>query len=516
MSNYDVDRFLRSNDTDSLHKRFIDARETRDKHEEAVYADDKHMIHKFKAAATALEERVLGNYIGITNHVRNELKLIQDELNIRLKFHVRWGLEKVRYTADHAFVRGWEVLEERTFSMVTNNYQEVTAYIAENIATIADVSEDNATRKAIYQIARENLHRLKVPGIRALANITDFSTGYENATRLIIWKMSPGRRYDTYYVTPDIVRDDLDGLRDKSHKFKRRTTQFLAEIDKFEEHLKLALDHYTYDEGDVHKTVFFFEKYARSYNYYRFMLKSKYAERPTELTQAIVDRFQTARDYMDKSQHEIDIFFNNLLNSLHRADSTFARLKHLGDYCNGYLNGTASKTEVAEQATTEETFISVRDLKAFFANLASYSSDIDGKLSTLHHAVVALWKNILNEYTLTPFYEKINEDRQALRNASGDEYETIVSAFAYMLETNKTFIRDNVDQLPLLMSTDLLNVSSASKAVELHEQFEKLRALYLKDSAYDEQEEFFDSFHKLQDSLQTFIYNSRIDAKFFR
>ena len=218
---------------------------------------------------------------------------------------------------------------------------------------------------------------------------------------------------------------------------------------------------------------------------------------------------------MDKSQNEIDIFFNNLLTSLQRADSTFARLKYLGDYCNGYLNNSVTKTMVARLAITEETLISVRDLKAFIASLASYSSDIDGKLSTLYHAVADLWRNVLDEYTLYPFYEKIHEDIQALEQGSAESTE-IISAFAHMLDTNKTFVRENVNKLPYIMNTDLLNVSSSDKTDELSDEFTALRKLFQAETAYDEQEEFFDSFENLQSTLQTFIEKSKIDTTFFR
>ena len=66
-----------------------------------------------------MEEKVLEHYIHITNHVRETLRHIQSDLDVKLKFHVRWGLEKLRYTADHAFVRGWEVSKIKLLHVAT-------------------------------------------------------------------------------------------------------------------------------------------------------------------------------------------------------------------------------------------------------------------------------------------------------------------------------------------------------------------------------------------------------------
>ena len=75
----------------------------------------------------------------------------------------RWGLEKVLYMANYNFLRGYEVYDERTLSLVTYGYQETAAYLESVLLQANQLQPTNEMmRTALYISALKETYRIEV------------------------------------------------------------------------------------------------------------------------------------------------------------------------------------------------------------------------------------------------------------------------------------------------------------------------------------------------------------------
>ncbi len=125
----------------------------------------------------------------------DDVKEIEKEMNVRIQFHKRWGLEKVKFTIEYDFQRGFEVINERTFEHVTANYLQLVEYIERVIQLAASSPPDAAGyREALYLIVDQQLFDKLTLCERALDNITEVHEAFLNGKRILTYKASPNRR----------------------------------------------------------------------------------------------------------------------------------------------------------------------------------------------------------------------------------------------------------------------------------------------------------------------------------
>ena len=212
---------------------------------------------------------------------------------------------------------------------------------------------------------------------------------------------------------------------------------------------------------------------------------------------------------------QMDIFFDNYLHALQGANASWERLAYISRFCGRYAEGKSTKTRIANLLTAEATGVSVKNLRAFINSMTAHSGEIDSRLSTLHHAIKDMWVNIIEEETLYPFYNKINDDILLVRNKSGD-WSKVVRALAYMTETTKTFISHNPDLLSQILNSDIVETDLDEKVYDLEDEFTEMRRLYSEDSGYGEVDDFYSAFTILQDAMKQFQEETKMNAAFFR
>ncbi len=160
------------------------------------------MITKLNATYNEMSSSVFSHYRNSVANITEALNESMSDLRMRVAFHRRWGLEKLQFAVEHNFIRGWNMMDERTFVFVTTNYQKIGDSMRYALPKIANETEGNIWRIPRFLQVESELFQREILAKRALANLSSVFSAYHNATPLLNYKVTPYNRYDLSYITP--------------------------------------------------------------------------------------------------------------------------------------------------------------------------------------------------------------------------------------------------------------------------------------------------------------------------
>ena len=115
----------------------------------------------------------------------------------RVWFHIVQGLKQVAFNARHSFIRGWDVMEERTLVYVTAEYYQTARRYEEMLNYSLGASADNATKHLWYFLIERDLETRLNLVERAIDNVTFLNQSYTNASAIYYFKQTPDKRYES-------------------------------------------------------------------------------------------------------------------------------------------------------------------------------------------------------------------------------------------------------------------------------------------------------------------------------
>jgi hypothetical protein len=152
-----------------------------------------------------------------------------DELEPRIWFHLKWGLEKVEFTIANDFTRLWDVLDERTLAHVTTGFYQDTALFRTSMNDSV-YSESQNQRETIHEINKVMWQRRKLLLQRAINNITLINAAYTTGTPDFVYKKSYERMFDKEWIPYDILTHEST-RNEYFEKFERYIDLLVHRID---------------------------------------------------------------------------------------------------------------------------------------------------------------------------------------------------------------------------------------------------------------------------------------------
>ena len=514
VSNYDTDKLLQSNISKHLKQRYVQARETNHRVNEQQLHHDQTMILNLDEAFAAVDHMMMGIRDMITelgDRVHEDHHKVED----RLAFHEEWGVDKVVYIMHHDFARGYDVKHERTFSVVTPFYLEIVAYCEDLLEKFLHGNETEMQKQNMLEIGNSMLMQRWIAATRALDNMTEVYEAYNTSTPLLTYKASPSRRYDMTWITPEVVTDGSDNVIKYSEIILESLEKFRNAASNMQKLLKQAYEDKNVTREQFDKETTDFRAAVRRYNYYFFLFKERVAYKCDEIALDLQAKFKDHVKKYTTAHEELDYYVDALGDFLHDAEEAWTHLTSLRELANDYAaNPTLRKTLMAEAFTSEVTNRYSNELQTFFAELRARSRNIHTMLISLQIATEELWTNLLTDTSVDKFYEKLLEDIGKLRN--GTEYDTLVYAFSYMLDTSKDHIKNNTDNLEVMLNADFVTTTLDDKLVEIRNFFSELNSLNDVDNTITNEKFFFDAFNEMERELAAFLDDSNINNEFYR
>ncbi len=475
------------------------------------------MIEKFSNTTdtiTAVLDGMAAKLIGAKAHVKDELS----QMKIRANFHHIWGLEKVKFIAEHDFTRGWTVFEERTLDYVTINYQEVAAYIWKTIEMVKELDpSDIITRKMLYITLDKDLYKKEVLASRALANITEAAHAFATGEPLLTYLASPGRRYDMSYITLEVVQSSPYFKEAYDVKLMKRTGQFLNETIFLRELIKPISVGEEVNETLIASAITRWESRARSYNYYKFIYTDRVMNAPGKYSDVLIETFNQLNETVWNEFDNLDRIVQKTISFLNKVDDAWSMIVNLKNKSVNYLeNKTATKTELAEAFTSKESDEALRTMALFFTEARSMSREMTEALGYLQYSYQDMWSSMLTEATLTNFYQMVYDD--VMYSKQNNTFMLYIDGkFGYMIKEKAAWVRNNIDEMYVRMNADFSITDVTAKINEISKMFDDTQSLFvISDVLEDNDVSFLKATYSLNENLDIFLRGNEVGHEFYR
>ena len=409
------------------------------------------------------------------------------------------------------------MIDERTFSLVTVGYKEMVAY-ANHVVHMAYNESYNTTshRKMLYISADRDLYAKTILCARALDNITLIEDGFLNATVILTYLASPGRRYDMTWVAPSVI---LVGKEAKKFigKFRQRTEQYCDRVETIRELLRQMADEgqVKVNPSEVEDAGKDLEKAARSFNYYRYRIYDKVVLKTEEVADDNIAKFIAANRSMDEDYVRLDIGLKDVLGFLSKLSESWRFMTVINQHAEQYLQGQTNKTALADLIFSEDVMEAKRSLKSYFSEARIRANDLATFLKRFRLALLHLWRNMIGETSTQKFYKAVHDDvTTAQQNATA--LKELLHPFSYMTRLNKTYVKNNLGELYVRMNADFPMLSTTEKVVDLNIMFQPWFAmLNIGGTIGDTDAEFFNRFNALEENLKQFVKVNQLNDHFF-
>ena len=413
----------------------------------------------------------------IVGRIETHISRLTVQLRSRLKFHSKRGLLKLKYAVDHDFVRGFEVMNERTFSHVTDNFYQLTslfrdmltAYNTSVNGTDTDGVRLVGLREAWYVGTLRDLWKIRHLASRALANFTQVHAAFCNGTNIVNFRKSPERRYDSTYTWLEYLTES----REQKYygRLHRYTSRFVTNVDTL---LQFNEDLYRHgvlpDPATCDNVMSDFEQWSRSYNYYRFLYEDRVVFGAQKNVQAVVDRFDRLNETFSSKVNDIKLMTESLRSQARVLnDTSLDTVRSAVTMAMQYLRDTGvRKLDIAAIVTSPAFREDLQKFVNFFRDLRGQGQRLLVEWHRFSAKYLAVWTNMLDEKALTDFYVMIHDDVNQLQHN-----DTARPHLAAILATMSGVRADVIANLTLEELNVLLNADFA--VVDRPSLYDRLR-----------------------------------------
>ncbi|XP_013405367.1 uncharacterized protein LOC106170158 [Lingula anatina] len=518
ISNFNTETWLRSEGLQLLQKKYVKAREIRQKVDQAIRTDDE---AKFKDLLEKYEDilRFFDNITIILKTVKSSISTMTEELKPRIAFHSNWGLESSVFTYHNDFIRGWNVMDERTFSHVTTGFFQ-TPDLFKHMMDCARSSDHNDTcfRPAVFHIVDMNLLTKLSLANRARANLTKVYEAYINGTPLLTFLRTPERHYDMTYVSLYLLHHDLKNTREHFEYIMRYLGLYIQSLHNLRLVAKQIFENGTHNETLYQTSIDTFISMSKKFLYQKYMIYDRIVAKPKEMLENIVQTFNAYNETLHTTMANVLWPIDQLLQDMSSLRKTAVKtLRQSIDKAQHYTkHDNITKTEVAVSFTSPAVEEELLNMQRFFGAARSRGRELLDSLHQYQFAHTAMWQNMMDEVILDNFYQKIHQDvRDIFSNTSDSAY--LLDIVRRMLHYPRGSL-DNISmpELQVLTNADFAEIDMQNKSAEIDIKLGRLiQQADLDMSLGNKDELFLSAFIKLQEQLGSFHRKNTIDATFF-
>lgn len=524
ISNFDTDKFLYTTATKYLTEQYIKAREVNQRVNLDIAKLDRRVIESVNEVVTDISAFFYSTLDQLED-VTDYLDAFMEDVNLRAFFHLDRGLQNVKYILEHDFVRGWEIVEERTLRYVAENFYGV---IESSHRLIQDVNstfgmDQLAQRVAVWMILKNGLSGRRQMAERAIDNITEVHNSYKIGRPLLLFKLTYQRQYDKSYIAVDLLQAESKRQDEYFNGMIQHLHDFIEAIDDLiiigEEFVHNGNLNHTW----LHVAEDKFITAAERYYYRMFQFKTRIVNRPVELIDEIIEEFHRLNRSLHNSYEEVKLRLSQFRESLLEIRvGTWSSVSKAASLAVEFVeDNKIRKTRLAEAVTTSVMAKSVVALEIFFSDLRSRSTNLMQSWIGLATDYNSIWRAMLEEASTQNFYAKVHEDflmyESHISNRS-ELYNHLLKTFAYMLHIKRAkFPSLDLQDIERRTNADFSTTNTTNKMLAIDEAFHNMSMQTdITTTLKDTDETFFKLFARLTRSLETYLDENRIDSQFVR
>ena len=523
ISGFDALNLLNSPLTAAIHHTFVKSKEVSQRVNQRIVKRDLEMVNVLQNSVNDLESAV--------QLITRSLETLQTKINKnfstleqRIKFHKRKGLEKVLYIMEHDFVRGWEIVEERTLPYLTFGFFELRGSFRRAIEGMQEAMNDTEQEQTLalsrwYYVEDTFEERLAIVQ-RVFDNVTEVHESYKNGDPLLTFKSSLGRRYDMSWITVELLQAVVDnGSHNQDEiydSFYHSLGRLNASIHSYLEMGRNFVETYSINNRQWTSTDKHFRSACTSYNYNIFLYKERIVDGPVIVINDKIREFDLLNRSLYSAKDSLYLTVTLLLDSIaHVQNTSWASVNKSIGFAHQYLDDQGTnKTVLAEQFTSNGMMQTLKDMELFFSGLRSGGRSVEEKVQTLEIAIEHIWTNMLNEYTTAKFYAMVYDD---FTNSATDPDFYLPYLANLLGENTRKLARNTREEMEYRLNADFHTMNLTGKLDEVSTGFDHLqnstniaRLIGIRD------ESFISNVHILVKSLAAFTRETQIDESFYQ
>jgi acid-sensing ion channel 2 len=523
ISNFETDTLLKSSHTANIQKRYVETLEIKQRMLEPNIIENMKLIVPFAQAL----KRVLGAFERVQKQLRHAREFtgnLTTEMLPRVNFHLTKALSGVTHIVKQNFIRGWQVIDERTLHHVTTQFYETINVFDRTVTKLRQISsDDSTTRRVLYLMTEEDMSSKLELAIRSVDNLTKAYYAYLDAQPLMHFPYTPDERYDTQLVPAQILAHNTIQQREYYNNMTEHLTGYIDSILSLKSILKDV-----YKTNILNNTAYILAKaqfiqHSKSINYYRYMFTQKIVMRSQELLEERMKAFEHLNNSFHSVIKEIKHIIHSVQSALHnRVDELKGKVLFFAELAEQYLqNGTVTKPQLASLATSSELQAIIKSLVLFFKETRIRGEELHLGWMQLKSAYMSLWTSMISESTVSGFYATLYDDIRSLIGTNDtDRLNRFRTNFAHSTLLNIS--EAEVATIPLhklyeLLNADISRMDLTTKGNEIRKQFMDIQeSTDILESLGNTGIDFIHAFEKLTNNLGHFTQTSSIGIAFLR
>ena len=518
ISNQFISNFLRTRDLDELQVRYVDAKEVSERVVPELISSNTEqtitLMHSVDNTIVALET-VLSNLDSTLQFCLNA------SLNVhqRINFHQLVALAGVKYVIHNNFVRGWEMIEERTVRHVTTEFYETINAYDRTIQQLKEPSKDDMLpRKVVYIMMDQELSSRLELAIRAIDNTTTAYMRFLEAEPILNYGFTEAKLYELSLVPVTLLSNLTTQHKAYYENMSLHLTGYMNSILSLQNLLHDAFRNRAINETAYSITSEQFVDQSKKINYYRFL----FTKRIVHMSEQMIDEKIASFSKKNKTLHATVSFLQAMLSTLQgriRNGLTKLRdaLQPFVKKARDYLHETAiMKTELYRTLMERKLQDIVHATKSIFLDLRKRDNEIRDWVHRMERSYTGIWSSIIDDVTTRKFY-RLLWDHVASISTESNKTNRISRGVLQLLQITGNVEDIQRSRLASVMNADTVKLSLANKTNEIRLMFTTV----YQDVAIDKllanwDMELVESFNIFSKNLHQFWKSTNIDEDFIR
>ncbi|XP_062594641.1 uncharacterized protein LOC134256061 [Saccostrea cucullata] len=460
-SDYNLRKYLSSNDTVNLAEDLLKAREVTSRYEDSKISEVKH----FFLNLTTNTEQV--------SYVYNRLvKMVDDLLNkintmftdIKSHFDFKDYLYKYQiYIMEKNFMRARDAMEERHMHIVPLAYAEYILEIEKTIRKLTDPKfQNDSFRLFLYENLKDKIdNRIEIIE-RVMVNYTSLNNAYNTGAKIFNYQFMDTPRDHNDYAAPKILmKDSLNHnlyANQSTERYERHLNSTVKALYLCKDLAEVAYYSGVVNETELGLCVEDFRFSMRNWVFARSLFYYEIIDRPKRILEEKLENFEVL-------WNEFQLLFQNLnqsIYSIHSENADFDEdmlkpIENMNSNLERYLNGNATKLEVSQMFLSNTTDSILTEFQFYFQMLKNRQTSLTDWITRLQFISKDIWENIIYDEDSWEYYEFLNKT----------EYLTNFTEVITDLNESFTSILDTVRFSDVIGSRDA-QLLSTFKSIVVH------------------------------------------------
>ena len=459
-------------------------------------------------------------------HVMESLEEEIADILTRVAFHREKALRGVEFIIEHDFIRGWEVIEERTLSIATSGFYEIVGSMDRHFhqsntsAILHDGSGDvSFFRDVLWLIIDADLvNKLDVIQT-ARTNITKINNAYVTGKPIIKYAFSPNQRYDMSFIPMDIVHHNRRSQTYYFNQIMNVTEDYAQAITTLRHIGKVYVSDGKLDKEKYEEAKGNFISAAKAVNHRIFQYRDRIVQKSLDIVKERISDFVSLNETLTSNYAGLKYLVNSTTSLVQGQKlSQWRHIKEAAARCKAYLQDfSASKTDLSKflnSYTMQEDLIKLNN---FFTNLRSRATDLIDLWVKTQQSYNEVYSSIISETMTHEFYNMLNNDTKELTADPENNTEIYFPIFGSLLNVSEQELNNtNITDFFRLLNADVPDIDLDKKTQEIDKAFRILMEQFdLTKYIKNRDEDFLAIMKILQNSLKHFETRNSLGLEFY-